>query len=246
MPSAEKQRQQLSFLEHLEELRRRIIYCLIAFVISFLICYMFSEKILSLLAKPLLTALPQGKQNLHITGLIEPFLAYLKVSLIAALFLSFPYIFFQLWQFVAPGLYRREKKLVIFFIALASLFFCGGAIFGYFFVFPLGFKFFISLAGNFMEPIYTVNSYLTLAFRLLLAFALVFELPLVVLFLTISGLVSTKTIARQWRYVILGCAFLAAALTPPDAVTMLLLMLPVIILFFGSLLLAHLFSPRQD
>lgn len=235
----------IPFLTHLEELRRRIIRSLIAVSVGFLVAYSFSDRLLTILARPLLPLLPSGRQTLVFTGVVEPFMAQLKVGLIAGFFLSCPYFFWQAWQFIAPGLNRRERRLAILLVSSASLFFIGGALFGYFLALPAGFSLLLSLGGTLMLPMIAVGDYVQLASQLLLAFGVVFELPLLLLLLTALGVVTPRAIARQWRYLVFGIAFLSAALTPPDVGSMMIMMLPLLALFLISLGLSFLVAGRR-
>jgi len=218
-------------MEHLIELRSRLVRCLIAVGIGFAGCYAFAEQLLFLLLKPLKDVLPNGR-TLIATSLPESFFTVMKLALVAGAFVASPFIFYQLWKFVAPGLYKQERKIIIP-VAIASAFcFVGGALFGYFIVFPFGFKFFVDYASDYITVMPTISAYFSLATTLLFAFGLIFELPVFIFFLTSLGLVSTKALRKFRRWAILLSFIVAAVLTPtPDAINQLLMAGPMVVLY---------------
>jgi sec-independent protein translocase protein TatC len=234
-----------TFIEHLEELRKRLIISLIAVVVGFAICYIFSKEIFQLLMIPLQKALPPDASMIF-TSLPEAFFTYLKVALLAGIFLASPVVLYQIWLFVAPALYSHEKRYVIPFVILSTLLFIGGAAFGYFIVFPFGFKFFISFATDLIKPMPKLKEYLSFCSLLLLTFGMVFELPLFILFLTKLGVVDAKTLSRNRRYVILGIFIVAAILTPPDVVTQLMMAGPLLVLYEASIWIAKIFGKKKE
>ncbi len=234
----------LPFTAHLEELRRRIIICLIAVGIGFLACYAFKEKIFEFVAIPLIASLPDSNSWMIFTGVTEAFFTYLKVSFLAGAFLSLPVLFYQLWAFIAPGLYAKEKNLVVPFVIFSTLFFITGASFGYFVVFPFGFQFLLSFATDIIRPFPSLKEYLSFATKLLVAFGLVFEMPLITFFLAKVGIITHRTLSRNRRYFIVIAFLMSAALTPPDVVTQLLMAGPILILFEISVLVARIFGPK--
>ncbi len=235
------------FLEHLEELRRRLIICIVAVAIGFLISYGFKEKIFQILILPLIKALPasQGKHLIY-TAPHEAFLTYLKVSLLSGVALATPVIIFEFWRFVAPGLYEHEKKYLFPIVILSVLFFLGGASFGYFVVFPFGFKFFASFASQYITPMISTKEFLSFAVRLLLVFGLIFEMPLVVFFLARLGLIGDKFLRRQRKYAVVLIFTVAAILTPPDVFTQILMAGPLLILYEMSVWIAYFFSKKKE
>lgn len=235
----------LPFTAHLEELRRRIIYCLVAVLVTSLCCYAFKEKIFEFIAIPLIASLPEDNSWMIFTGVTEAFFTYLKISFLAGVFLSLPVIFYQLWIFIAPGLYAKEKKVVVPFVIFSTLFFVTGACFGYFVVFPFGFKFLLSFATDVIRPFPSLREYLSFATKLLVAFGLVFELPLITYFLSKVGLITHRTLARNRRYFIVLAFIVSAALTPPDVVTQLLMAGPILILFEVSVMVAKIFGKKS-
>ncbi|MBW2039305.1 MAG: twin-arginine translocase subunit TatC [Deltaproteobacteria bacterium] len=234
-----------TFIEHLEELRKRLIISLIAVGIGFGICYIFSKEIFQLLMIPLKKTLPTGASMIY-TSLPEAFFTYLKVSLLAGIFLASPLILYQIWIFVAPALYSHEKRYVIPFVTLSTFLFIGGAGFGYFVVFPIGFKFFLGFATDLIKPAPKLKEYLSFCSMLLFAFGLIFELPLFILFLAKLGIVDARMLARNRRYVILVIFAVAAILTPPDVVTQLMMAGPLLILYEVSIWVAKIFGKKKE
>ncbi len=233
----------LPLTEHLTELRSRLVKCFIAVGIGFLISYQFSERIFGYLMIPLVKSLPEGS-TMVFTGLPEAFFTYLKTAFISGTFLAVPFILYQMWMFVAPGLYPKERRPVLPFVLFSSLFFIGGALFGYFIVFPIGFKFFLSYASDIIKPLPSVKEYLSLSAKLLLAFGLIFELPILTLFLAKMGLITHKFMTRNRRYAILLIFVVGAILTPPDVITQLMMAGPLLILYELSILVAWTFEPK--
>lgn len=218
-------------LEHLAELRKRLVRCLLAVVVGFAACYAFAEQLLAVLLKPLMDVLPKGS-TLIATTLPEKFFTVMKLALVCGAFVVSPYIFYQLWKFVAPGLYKEERKIIIPVAVASAVCFVGGALFGYYVVFPFGFKFFVDYAADYITIMPTISAYFSLAVTLLFAFGLIFELPVFIFFLTSLGLVSTKALRKFRRWAILLSFVVAAILTPtPDAVNQLLMAGPMCVLY---------------
>lgn len=259
----------MTFGEHLEELRSRLARALIALVLGAVLAYTFSDLLFALLAQPLIRAWADaglGAPQIHFANPIEPFFTYLKISLLAGVFVASPVIFYQLWAFVAPGLYKQEKRYVIPFTVLSALCFIGGACFGYFVVFPYGFQFFLGFARTDMgqmqktfggllsfkvgqtfelRPTLMMSEYFGLVWRLLLAFGLVFELPLLICFLAMVGLVSHRTLWKWNPYFVVISFVVAAVLTPPDVITQVFMAGPLIALYNFSILFAWFFERRR-
>ncbi len=218
-------------LEHLVELRTRLVRCLIAVGVGFAASYAFAERLLGILLHPLVEVMPSGSK-LIATSLPETFFTVMKLALVAGAFVASPYIFYQLWQFVAPGLYKEERKIIVPVAVSSAVCFVGGALFGYFIVFPFGFKFFVDYASDYITIMPTISAYFSLAVTLLFAFGLIFELPVFIFFLTSLGLVSTKALRKFRRWAILLSFIAAAILTPtPDAVNQLLMAGPMVVLY---------------
>jgi len=225
------------FLGHLEELRKRLVICAIAVGVGFIISYIFAKQLFSYLVLPLTKVLPDDSR-LIFTNLPEMFIAYIKVALVAGIILAIPIIFYQLWMFLAPALFRKEKRYIIPFVLFSSILFAAGALFGYLVVFPYGFKFFVSFATEDIQALPSVKQYFSFAIRLLLAFGLVFEMPVVVLFLTKIGLITPDSMKKFRKFAILCSFILSAILTPPDVATQLMMALPIIILYEISIFLS--------
>jgi sec-independent protein translocase protein TatC len=227
----------MTFLEHLDDLRKRIVYSLIALLVAVIPAYMFSKDIFKILARPVTRFLPQGTR-LAVTTLPAAFMVYIKVSFLAAIFFTSPFIFYQLWKFIAPGLYQKEKKYVVPFVFLTTFFFILGALFGYFVLFPFACRFFLTIGSDF-QPVITVDKYFSLALHLLLGIALVFELPTLVFFLSRMGLVTAGWMIKNIKYAILVVFIIAAIITPtPDFINQTILAAPMLALYGLSILIA--------
>ncbi|WP_321403279.1 twin-arginine translocase subunit TatC [Maridesulfovibrio sp.] len=233
----------MTFLEHLEELRRRFLRIMIACGVGFLACYSFAKPLFSLLMAPLVAELPPDS-TLIFTSLPEGFVTYLKVAAVAGVFVVSPYIFSQIWGFIAPGLYEHERKWMIPLAFLSAFFFVGGALFGYYVVFPFGCEFFMGFADEFIKPMPTLREYLGFSLKLLFAFGLIFELPLFIFFLARLGVVTAEGLRSKRKYAILVCFICSAILTPPDVMTQTLMAGPLIILYEIGIWVAHFFGKR--
>lgn len=234
----------IPFTAHLEELRTRLIRCFIAVGIGFVASYAFKEKLFDILIQPLTSVMNPGDKIIF-TGLPEAFFTYLKVSFLSGLMLSVPVILYEFWMFVAPGLYKKERKLLIPIIILSSFFFLGGSLFGYFIVFPYGFRFFLSFSTDTIQALPSMKEYLGFASKLLLAFGLVFELPLVLTFLARLGVVSVDFLKTNRKYAVLIFFVGAAILTPPDVVTQTMMALPLMLLYEVSIVGARIFGKKK-
>jgi len=228
----------LPITDHLEELRWRIVKCLIAIAVGFFITYSFSRQIFNLLTYPLISAMPEGGKLIY-TSLQEAFVTYLKVSLFSGIVLATPVIFYQIWKFVMPGLYENERRYVFSFVITACFFFLLGAGFAFFVVFPFGFKFFLSFSTDRIAALPSMKDYLNLCMSLLLAFGFTFEMPVIMFFLAKMGLVNHQMLRRQRKYAILIISIVAALLTPPDVLSMALLGIPLWILYEISIWVAY-------
>ncbi len=269
---AEPDNQQLmSFGDHLSELRTRLKYALYSLLVGVGVAYIFSDFLFVLLAQPLVEAwraASLGPPKIHFANPIEPFFTYIKISIIGGVFIAAPAIFYQLWKFVAPGLYKNEKKYVIPFSVISAAFFIGGAAFGYFIVFPYGFRFFLGFARENMgsmqklfgqhvelgvntktfelKPTLMMGEYFGLVWRLLLAFGLVFELPLLLVFLSMVGLVTHRGLWKWNPYFVVLAFVISAVLTPPDVITQVFMAGPLIVLYNISIIFAYVFTRRNE
>ncbi len=245
----------MPLLDHLIELRRRLLWSGVAFFIAFLVCYHFSGWIYAFLAEPLAQALKgsgQANTELIFTQLYEAFFTYLKVAMFGALFLSFPVLATQLWLFVAPGLYRSEKRAMLPFLVATPILFVMGAALAYYFVFPYAWHFFLSFQspkGGGGVPIVAmprVSEYLDLVMKLILAFGVAFELPVGLSLLAKVGIVSSKSLKRYRRYAYVAMFVIAAVLAPPDVFTQTGLAVPLVLLYESSIIAARLVEPKVE
>ncbi|MBF0226879.1 MAG: twin-arginine translocase subunit TatC [Desulfobacterales bacterium] len=234
----------MSLTDHLEELRDRLINCCVAVLIGFFVSYYFKETIFDILLKPLIAVMGKGEKIIF-TSLPEAFMCYLKVSFLSGFMLSVPFILYQFWMFLAPGLYEKEKKILFPIVILSSFFFIGGSLFGYFVVFPFAFKFFLSFASDTIASLVSMNNYLSFAIKLLIAFGTVFEMPLIITCLAALGFIDHKFLARNRKYAILIIFIVAAILTPPDIMSQILMAIPLIGLYELSILGAFIFGKKN-
>ncbi|MFH2008423.1 MAG: twin-arginine translocase subunit TatC [bacterium] len=274
----------LPFLAHLDELRVRFTRSVIALAIGVVVCFLFAESIFDFVAAPLVTALKHSPE-LHIQSPMEVFYVYLKLSLLAGIIASMPFILLQMWLFVAPGLYKGERRLAVSFVFFGTVFFIGGIAFAYYLVFPFGFKYLLGYAyeraGNFsileqmtrafndvkyelfsfnlevnyekarfvkaaIKPTIMMEKYITLVVKLLLAFGLVFELPLVLFFLARVGLVTHRGLIKFFRYWVVIAFLLAAVLTPPDVITQVMMAGPLILMYLSGIVAAWLITTGRE
>lgn len=230
---------EMSFLEHLIELRRRIILSAWGVLVGFALVYHFSEKLYDVLLTPLCQVL-RDKCSVVYTGMTEPFMVYLKVGIIGGIFLALPWIFYQLWMFISPGLRETEKRWVIPFVLVGSFMFGAGAILGYFYIFPFAFEFFLSQAQGPILPMLGMSTYLSFVSGLLFAFGFLFEIPVFIVFLNMIGILPASLLWRTWRYAIAGIFILAAIITPADPYTMLMCGVPLSLLYMMALVVCTL------
>jgi sec-independent protein translocase protein TatC len=234
----------LPLTAHLQELRKRLILSFIAIGVGFFVCYALKESLFNILTIPLLKVMPAGG-TLIFTSVAEAFFTYMKVAFIAGLILASPFVLYQVWAFVAPGLYRHERRYVIPFVFLGSFFFALGILFGYFVAIPIGFKFLLGYATDFIKPMPSMKEYLSFSIKFLLAFGLVFEFPVVLLLLARIGVVDSKKLARQRKYAILLIFIFAAVVTPPDLISQVLMALPLMGLYELSIILSKFFGKKS-
>lgn len=236
--------EKLPFTSHLEELRKRLIRCCIAIGIGFAVSYAFKEKLFEILTRPLIEVMEPGGA-LIFTGISEAFFTFLKVSFLGGILLAVPVIVYEFWMFVAPGLYKNERKLILPIVVISSFFFLGGGLFGYFVMFPFGFKFLLGFATDTLRPMPSMKEYLSFASKMLLVFGFAFEMPIVITFLARIGIVSVDFLKKNRKYAILIIFIVAAILTPPDGVTQCLMAIPMMALYEMSILGARMFGKKS-
>jgi len=237
----------MSFLEHLEELRKRIIYSVIAVVIGFFACWNYAEKIYGYMQAPIMKALANNHMDQHLVYLnpTEPFNMYLKIGLIAGLFVASPFVLYQLWAFVAPGLYRNEKRYVLPFMILSVGLFLSGGIFGYYLVYPAALDFLVGYGKQF-TPMITIGEYTDLFLTIIVGLGVVFEMPILVFFLALMGIISAKWMWNNLRYSILVIFIIAAIITPTtDIMNMCIFAAPMIALYLVSIGVAWMVHPTR-
>jgi sec-independent protein translocase protein TatC len=240
----------MPLLEHLVELRKRLMWALLSFVIAFAVCYYFSKQIYMFLAQPLADILQGQDRRMIFTALTEAFFTYLKVAMFGAAFISFPIAASQIWLFVAPGLYRSEKRALLPFLAATPVLFLLGAALAYYFVFPLAFRFFVGFevpATGSNLPIQLeakVSEYLGLVMKLIFAFGIAFEMPVALTLLAKVGIISAAGLRKHRRYAYVGMFVIAAVLTPPDIISQLGLATPLLALYEISILMAAWVQPK--
>jgi len=237
----------MPFTQHLLELRKRLMVCAIAVGVGFLVCYGFADKLFQILCKPWIDALPKEQTvKLIATAPHEAFFTYMKVAFIAGTMLAVPVILYELWCFIAPGLYEKEKRAVLPVVFFSSFFFLGGALFGYFCVFPYGFQFFASFATDYITPMITTREFLSFSTRMLIGFGLVFELPIFAFFLAKLGLITAPLMRRIRKVAIVVIFIIAAAITPgPDVFSQLMMAGPLLILYEASVWIVHFFGKKE-
>lgn len=232
-----------SLVAHFRELKTRLIYSLVFFFLSFILAYYFVEQLYIFLLKPLSMQLDLSNRYLIYTNLAEVFFSYLKLAYYSALILTIPFFAIQIYLFMAPGLYRNEKKAITPFLIFSPVLFILGACFVYYFIFPIAWDFFLSfqnsnVAGFEVKLEAKVSEYLSICLNLILAFGIAFQLPIVILLLAKMGIVDANGLARNRKYAVVSIFVLAAILTPPDAITQIALAIPMLMLYELSIILS--------
>ena len=245
---------EMGFFDHLRELRTRIVRALYGVVPGVIAGWLFKEQLLDLLLKPWIAAwhnLDLGDPQIHFANPLDPFVAYLKIAMVVGVLAGAPWIFWQIWGFIAPGLYRKEKRMALPFVFFSTVCFVGGAAFGYIIVFPMAFETFLGFGGMLpshdivVQPTIMITEYLNLVTRLLLAFGIVFEVPVVVTFLAAMGMVNGFMLLRFSRWWVLIAALLSAILTPPDVASQIMMLVPLVVLYFISVGIAFVIGDRR-
>jgi sec-independent protein translocase protein TatC len=236
----------MPFLAHLEELRTRLIVCSVAIGLGFAVSYSFKERVFELLMRPLSTVMSPGQKMIY-TALPEAFFSYLKVALLAGVILAAPVILYEMWLFIAPGLYSHEKRLAMPMVFLSSIFFAGGVSFAYFVVFPFAFKYLLGFETELVRALPSMREYFGLASTLLVAFGFIFQLPLVITVLARIGVLTPRFLNKNRKYAILLFFVVAAILTPtPDVVNQLLMAGPLMVLYEISIIGAKIFGKKKQ
>ena len=237
----------MGLMDHLSELRGRLVRCCLAVMVGFMACWAIVDPIFDALVDPLLKVLPEGSHAIY-TTLPEGFFTRMHISFVAGVFVSSPVIFYQIWSFIAPGLYEEEKRNILPVAFMSAFFFISGGAFCYFVVFPNAFAFFVSYATDTIVAMPKISDYLSFVLKLILAFGLVFEMPLFAFFLARMGIITAELMRRVRRYAILGIFIVAAILSPPDVVSQLLMAAPMLVLYEISIYVASAFGkkPAKD
>ena len=237
----------MGILEHIAELRTRVVYSIIWLAIGFVVAWFWHDFLFQILLVPLEEGAPRAQAaQMHHKDLAEPIFVFLKVSFLAGAFIAAPGILYNIWKFIAPGLYDSEKKLAVPFVLLGTLFFFAGASFCYFIVLPFGYNFLLDFSASVSEPQLMMAEYFAITTKLLLGFGVIFELPVFSMFLTLIGVITHKTLLRFWRYAIVIAFLMAALFTPPDIVTQAMMAGPLIVLYGLSVLVAWIFSSTDE
>ncbi len=237
---SEEELPKLSLIEHLEELRKRIFLSLVAVSVVFIFTLFYSEKIFNLIALPLKKYLPEGSE-LVFTRLQEPFTLYVKVSFVSAVIISFPFILYQIWLYISPGLYRREKKVLLPFFFFSLFLFLGGILFAYFILFPNTCSFLLEIGKSF-TPMISITEYFNLAIFVILGVGVVFQIPIIITVLSYFGILSPKFLIKNSRFAIFLIFLVAAVLSPTvDVVNLFIFALPMVFLYLISILLSFFF-----
>jgi len=237
-----------SLLSHLFELRNRLMKALVATLVIAVPCLVFANDIFTWLSQPLLSQLPEGA-SLIATSVMAPFMTPFKLALLAAIFFAMPFILYQVWAFVAPGLYRHERRFALPLFVSSVILFYAGAAFAYFVVFPLAFKFFVGTTPEGVRMMTDITQYMDFAVLMFFAFGVAFEIPIATVLLVRTGLVKRKALTANRGYVILGIFIVAAFLTPPDPVSQTMMAIPMWLLYEGGVLMSRLLvrdKPEQE
>jgi sec-independent protein translocase protein TatC len=246
----------MTVFEHLGELRTRLIRALLGVIPGLVVAWQLREQLLDFLVAPLAKAwlkLGMGQPTLHFANPVDPFVAYLRITVVVGMIFTSPWVAYQIWGFIAPGLYSREKAYALPFALASAVFFVGGAFFGYAIVFPVGFESLLGMSGMLpshlvkVAPTIMIDEYLSFATQMLLGFGVVFEVPVVVAFLALAGLVNWKQLLKFGRWWVLIASIIAAVLTPsPDVGSQLMMMTPLVVLYFAAVFIAYLIGPKVE
>ena len=234
-----------TLITHLTELRDRIIRCLVAVFTIFLFLFPFANEIYEFISLPLRDLLPEGASMIA-TEVASPFLTPFKLSMLLSLYLAMPYVLFQIWRFIAPGMYLTEQRIAIPILSSSIILFYAGTAFAYFVVFPLVFSFFTSVAPDGIEIMTDINRYLDFVLKLFFAFGIAFEIPIIAIILIVTGVTTAEKLASKRPFILVGCFVIGMLLTPPDVISQSLLAIPMWILFEIGIFLARRMEPIKD
>ena len=235
----------MTLLDHLDELRKRLFASVVAIFIAFMGCWYFSPTIFHWLQKPILDVLP-ADDKLAFTDLAGPFMLYIKVALLSALFVASPFLLLQLWLFLKPGLYKSERRLAVPFIVFTTLFFVAGGLFGYSVAFPMVVNFLLGVGEDFKQVV-TIQAYFSMMSKILLGLGLVFEMPMLMFFLARLGVVNARQLIKGFRWAVLGIFVTAAIITPtPDIATQTVFAVPMILLYLLGVVVAAVFGRKRE
>jgi len=252
-PDEEEGGPPMTFWEHLDELRKRLTVSVLVLIVAAFGAFAYAPKLLAILTIPFHVAWKAnnlaGEGTMHFSSPAGAVVAYIKLSMVAGLVAAAPVIFYQLWAFVAPGLYAKEKRFVIPFVLLSTLLFVGGGAFAFYAAFPMTFNYFLSLAGPLgtgvtITPTVMMGEYIDFALQMILAFGIIFELPLLILFMSLAGIVNYLQLIRFGRWFVLLAFIFAAIFTPPDMTSQIVMAVPMVVLYGVSIVLAFLFGKK--
>ena len=241
MSDDDKKREDLAegtLMSHLLELRDRLMKAMLALLITFIPCAVYANELFTIIAEPLLAKLPEGS-SLVATSVVSPFMTPFKVAFFVGLFLAMPVVIYQIWAFVAPGLYKREKRFAVPLLVSSVVLFYVGVIFAYIVVFPLMFTYLVGTAPEGVKYIPDMTSYLDFVLTMFFAFGIAFEVPVAVVLLVLTGIVKVEKMSEHRGYVIIGIFVVAAILTPPDAISQCIMAIPMYLLYEGGLVMAR-------
>lgn len=234
----------MSLFEHLEELRSRLLHSVLSLFVAFVPCWYYVDEIFAFLQRPILRLLPAGKR-LAYTGVTDPFILYFKVAALAAIFLASPFILYQFWRFVAPGLYRHERRYLLPFLFFGSFFFLAGGAFAYYVAFPLAAEFLLKMGGAF-EPVITIERFFGFQMTIILGLGLMFELPIVIFILAAIGLVTPRILLRNFRWAVVIIFVVAAIITPTsDILNLCVFAIPAMLLYLLGIAAAAMVSRKK-
>ncbi len=241
----EEELPRMTLLDHLDELRRRLTYTVLSILVAFLGCWYFAPDIFLWLERPFLDAVPEG-ERLAFTDLAGPFMLYVKVALLSAIFVASPVVLAQVWLFIKPGLYRRERRFALPFIFFTTLFFVAGGYFGYLVAFPMVVKFLLGVGEDFKQVV-TIQTYFGMMTKILLGLGLVFEMPMLIFFLARLGIVNARKLVRWFKWAVFFIFVTAAIITPtPDIATQTVFAVPMILLYLLGIVVAAVFGKGEE